>query len=366
MAKRRKLQAPSADDLNKIEAEFRRETPLRSAMAPIAQVAAETAPNVDPRGVEERAKSAKDTADAEAFRDAHDKGLVMVEIPLDQIDADDMLRDRAHLDEAEMDELRISIRANGLRLPIELYELDPPDEKHRYGLLSGYRRLMAVRGLWMATGEEGFATIKAIIRTPGSVAGAFAAMVEENEVRASLSHFERGRIAALAAQNGVFTNVEEAVDTLFTAASKAKRSKVRSFALIFEELGDMLAFPEALTEKQGLKVAAALRAGGEADIREALAVGQGGSAEEEWTILEDVLAGFEDRPRDTRRGGRPPKVSRRNPGPADEMRTSTGFVIRREHDSRGYAIRFSGRHMDTEMLDVIMGEIRRLLESPDR
>lgn len=51
-------------------------------------------------------------------------------------------------------------------------------------------------------------------------------MVEENEVRANLSHYERGRIAVLAAEQGHFTHVEEAVARLSGAASKAKRSKI--------------------------------------------------------------------------------------------------------------------------------------------
>mgnify|MGYP000610259943 FL=1 len=39
MAKRRKLEAPSADDLTRLEAEFQRDTPLKGPMsAPIAQV----------------------------------------------------------------------------------------------------------------------------------------------------------------------------------------------------------------------------------------------------------------------------------------------------------------------------------------
>ena len=48
MAKRRKLEAPSAEDMTRIEEEFRRETPARSAVAPIAQVASEVADAYQP------------------------------------------------------------------------------------------------------------------------------------------------------------------------------------------------------------------------------------------------------------------------------------------------------------------------------
>ena len=43
MAKRRKVSTPSAEDLTRIEEEFRRETPAKPAKPPIAQIAAEVA-----------------------------------------------------------------------------------------------------------------------------------------------------------------------------------------------------------------------------------------------------------------------------------------------------------------------------------
>jgi len=117
--------------------------------------------------------------------------------------------------------------------------------------------LHVVKALHKEMGKGHFETIRAVLRTPATDADRFAAMVEENEVRQQLSHFERGRIAALSAQQGVFANTEAAVAALFPVASKAKRSKIRSFAMIFEELGDILEFPEALREKDGLRIASA-------------------------------------------------------------------------------------------------------------
>ena len=55
-------------------------------------------------------------------------------------------------------------------------------------------------------------TIRAILRDPEEMGGTFVAMVEENEVRANLSHFERGRIAVLSSQEGAFVNPEAPVD----------------------------------------------------------------------------------------------------------------------------------------------------------
>ncbi|GHF06149.1 chromosome partitioning protein ParB [Aliiroseovarius zhejiangensis] len=363
MAKRRKLEAPSAEDLSRIEEEFSSETTRRSPMAPIAQVAAEAARESQVLDAETRSLTARDKADAEAHRTAHDKGLVMVEVPLDQIDSDDMVRDRITMDEADMDELRASIRQNGLRLPVELYELIEPNEGRKYGIISGYRRVLAMRGLLAATGDQKYASIKALIKLPDTLPAAFVAMVEENEVRADLSHFERGRIAAISAQSGIFDTLEDAVNQLFSAASKAKRSKVRSFALVFEALGDMLTFPESLSERQGLRLASALRAGAETEIRNLLAEAQIADAEDEWAVLESVIEQHEGSGRDKSRGGRPKLPSaRRERGP--EVATSTGFILRREVDSRGYSIRFEGRKVDAEMVDAIIREVERWLEKP--
>ena len=98
MAKRRKLEAPSADDLSRIEAEFRSEAVGRPAVAPIAQVAGDAASEAEVLGVETRAK----LAEAEAYRAADEKGLVLREIPVDRIREDEFVRDRAFLDRDEL------------------------------------------------------------------------------------------------------------------------------------------------------------------------------------------------------------------------------------------------------------------------
>ncbi len=87
-------------------------------------------------------------------------------------------------------------------------------------------------------------------------------MVEENEMRAGLSFYERGRIAVVAAARGAFSSPEAAVDALFAAAPRARRSKIRSFARIHGEIGHLLRHPTRLTERLGLRVAEALKAGG--------------------------------------------------------------------------------------------------------
>ena len=360
MAKRRRLEAPSADEISRIEEEFRSETSTRPS-APIAQVAAESALQTSSGSPDIRVARARDSADAKRLREAESAGLILTEIPLGQIQADAMIRDRSVLNESEMTELKISIRANGLRLPVEVFRL-PEGSAVPFGLLSGYRRLLAVRGLADLNPGQ-FDTIKAIVREQGGIDKAYVAMVEENEVRAPLSHYERGRIAVIAAQQGAFADTEAAVEKLFASGSKAKRSKVRSFAAVFEELGDMLSHPEDLTERRGLQIAAALRLGAEPAFRRILSDSSSATADEEWTLLTQVIETLEGQPRNVRRGGRPktnvPKAGWRG---EDTLHTSTGVTMRVERDQEGFVLRLKGLMLDQETMETIMADLIRLLE----
>lgn len=373
MAKRRKLEAPSAEDLSRIEDEFRRETAARpplgagGAVAPIAQVAADSAAQSETASPEIRAGHARNAADARRLAEAQAEGRLMADLPLAEIDADAMIRDRIDLGEEEMTELRQSIAAHGLRLPVEVFALpEPRADGVRYALVSGYRRYKAFEALHALTEADKYRSIRAIVRPRTEADAAFVAMVEENEVRAELSHFERGRIAVISAQQGAFVNVEEAVNRLFSTASKAKRSKVRSFAMIFEELGDMLTFPEALSEKRGLLLAQALRAGAEVPLRDALGQRKPADAEEEWTRIAAVIDRVDSPPRDSARGGRPRKQGTPVSGwdDAETLHTSAGITIRKSQDDRGYTLRFEGRGLDAELMESLMTEIRALLERP--
>ena len=363
MAKRRQLEAPSPEALKEIEEGFARETrpdPLGLAI-PIASVAAEAAALAQPGAPEDRVSAARDKRDAERLREAEKEGRLAIDIALDDIIADELMRDRLALDPEEMEELKTSISAHGMRLPIEVFELAEPRGGARYGLLSGYRRLAAVKALNGLTSKQEFTTIRALVREPGSVPAAFVAMVEENEIRSGLSQYERGRVAVLAVEQGAFDTVEAAVDALFHAGSKAKRSKLRSFALIHEELGDMLVFPQALSERQGLRLANALRAGATTELREALAVGQGTEADLEWAHLEEVIETVEAGPKDRSRGGRPKLVRTKAPTTQGSVELANGISIRHETDSRGHAIRFEGRLVDTGLIQTVMAEIERVL-----
>ncbi len=351
MAKRRRLEAPSAAELEELETGFARETSV-STRPPIAQVAADAAALSVPLPVADRAAAARDSADAGRLRAAEASGLLLIEIALSDIRADDLTRDRLRVDGEEMDELCASIRAHGLRLPVEVFERSEGDGE-RYGLISGWRRLWALRSLHAETGDDRFARVRALVRQPADVSAAYVAMVEENEIRADLSPYERGRIAALAAGQGAFASVEEAVDVLFAAASKAKRSKIRSFALIHEELGDLLTFAVSLGERPGLRLAHALRTGYAGPLRQALATGQGADAESEWALMEPLVKAAEGKAPDPSRGGRPVR----------KPTATAAQVTIAARDGDGYLLRLEGADVDEALVRRVVDELRRLLLS---
>ena len=105
-----------------------------------------------------------------------------------------------------------------------------------YGLISGWRRLAALKALHAETGEARFATVQALVRRPETAADAYVNMVEENEIRLGLSHYERARVAARATERGIFESEKKALLALFATASRAKRSRIRAFLDIYHAL----------------------------------------------------------------------------------------------------------------------------------
>lgn len=308
MAKRRKLEPPSAEALAEIAAELSRPAlVVRPGAAPIAQIAAEVAAVRPAEDHQTQLARQRDSRDAAAWREAEDEGRVLQSLPIAAIDLDHVVRDRMSSDVEEMEELKSSIRASGQRLPVEVVALP----EGRFGLISGWRRIAALKELAEEAGETA-PEVLALVREGREAGAIYAGMVEENELRAALTPYERGRIAAVAAGQGAFASVDAAVDAIFAAASKSKRSKIRGFALVHEVLGDLLAHPAALGEKQGLALAQALRDGQADRLRTALAEADAADARAEWKALERAMATPQPAPA---KGGRPrvlPTVQREN------------------------------------------------------
>jgi hypothetical protein len=115
-------------------------------------------------------------------------------------------------------------------------------------------------------------------------------MVEENEIRLGLSHYERARVAALATARGVFPTEDAALRALFATASRPKRSRIRAFLDIFHALDGTLRFPAHLPERLGLALVERLRAGEAPRIAAALAAADPATPEAELAALTALLA----------------------------------------------------------------------------
>ncbi len=277
MAKRKRLSLPNADQIVRTPAPETKsvfETPGRTA--PIAEV------------VSDAASAAALEEMSQTLHRAREEGRMVLALPLASIDENYLTRDRTRVDDEEMANLITSIRARGQQTPIEVTETGPD----RYGLISGWRRVRALRLLQDETSEERFASVKALLRRPDAAADAYVSMVEENEIRADLSYFERAQIVVKSVEQGVFTTHEDALAALFGSASRARRSKIRSFVGLVDPLATLLAFPEALSERVGLRLARALS--DDPDLLErlskALSTAQVADASDERVVIQSVLA----------------------------------------------------------------------------
>ncbi|MDO6729201.1 ParB N-terminal domain-containing protein [Marinovum sp. 2_MG-2023] len=357
MARRRQLEPPSPEALKELEEGFARETPRSGSRIPIADVVGEAAAMSTPIPAEARAEHARDKVDAERLREAETDGRLVTLIPINNIRIAGISRDRLELDAEELTELAMSICDSGLRLPIEVFRSEKAGDE--YTLISGYRRLEAFRQLVDLKSKNGdYTRIPAFIRDPESQADVYVAMIEENEIRVGLSQYERGRAAAMAVYDGVFPTLDEAVNKLFRNASKAKRSKIRSFAMIHEEMGDMLEFATGMNERQCLRLATALRAGQGPKIREALEAVKVRSLAEEWAEMLPFIEEAEGAEPNPSRGGRP-KAEKRLLKSAHKPLVN-GMSITKETGPRGYAIRFHGPVTD-EMVEECISRIEYLL-----
>lgn len=253
-------------------------------------------------------------------------------IPLDMIDPRALRRDRLHLAHDALEELKASIHANGLRMPIEVFPL-PKDANRRFGLISGFRRIRAFTELYQTHGKR-YSRIPAFIRERGEEASLLRDMIEENEIRAQLSPWEQGAIVAASVQQGLFGTLDEAVKALHPSVSRQKRLRIRKVAGAAEALGDAMKVPEALSLRQCLRLASAVE-GGFADVMiAALDSTEDPSPETNWGLVEPYLRECEALPHDRKPiSTRPPRY----------MRLEPALHLRREKTQQGWAIHLTGR-----------------------
>jgi ParB family transcriptional regulator, chromosome partitioning protein len=262
-----------------------------------------------------------------------------------QIDATALPRDRTGLDPDALAELQSSIAANGLRQPIEVFKTETG-----YALISGLRRLTAVTNLCALRGTA--PEIAAFIRSPATLAHALTAMVEENDIRHNPSPWERARIIVTLRDSGEFETLDAATRALYPHATRQKAARLRNTAAVVEALDGLLTTPEHLSERQLLRLAAALRADFTDLITTALSETSAKTPEAQWQTLLPILQEAEqsfDAPT-PHRPGRPRRL----------LRPVRGVVVRREMTRDGWVLRFTGPEATGMLMDLVMDEVERV------
>ena len=272
----------------------------------------------------------------------------ILQIPTDQIDAHALLRDRTALDATALTDLAASIARDGLRQPIEVWPLAEPTPHHRYGLIAGLRRLTAHRHL--ARSSPAFATIACFLRTPADIPDAMAAMIAENEIRADLSPWERGLLLATSVATGLFPTLDQAVAALHPTATRQKRSRLRTLAMVAEEFEGCFTTPERLTNDQIERLATCLRGGLTDLIHHILLETRDAPLPTQWRALIPTLTeAFTPDP-----DGTPGKPTR----PRRMLQLKQGLTIRREKSRAGWFLHFTGPEARSGgLIDDVMDKV---------
>lgn len=266
----------------------------KNRKGPMASAVSEAASSVRSREEMEAQIRAENDALAHEYVALRKEGLIVERVALTQIDASALVRDREEGEDAELEELKASIREIGLSNPIRVAK----GEGGRFELIQGSRRLQAFRALNAAYPGKGFDSIPAGIVDPNqSLDENYRRMVDENLVRKDISFAEMGALArAFAADPATSaTTSDDAVAVLFKSASYQKRSYIRSFARLMELIGEDLTEPRGLSRNLGLAVLKRLEddPGTQAALRKALR--RAGTIEEELAALNSFAAAGQGR-----------------------------------------------------------------------
>lgn len=279
--------------------------------------------------------------------------MQIITLPLSRIAADAFPRDRTAPDPVAQAELVASILRDGLRQPIEVVELSETLDGCTHALVSGMRRLLASREIARMQGREATATIAATLRSPQSMADILRDIAAENEQRAQISMFEKGRFLIAAVAEGHFDSLDAAIAAIFPAVARAKAYRLRAAAEVAQALDGRLSTPEALTQNQIEALATALRRGMGDLVDEVLKLHHAQPLPLQMQALKPTLAEaatLTDAACDlTRRTGTPRRL----------LRLPQGLTIRREQTAKGWLLHFSGPEARS---GALMDDVFRLIE----
>ncbi|MEM9763672.1 MAG: ParB N-terminal domain-containing protein [Pseudomonadota bacterium] len=270
------------------------ETEARSGRrGPMAAAIGDAADALRQRQAQEAAIRAENDGLAHEYVALQRAGLVVRKVPLEQIRATKLIRDRNTADDPALGELVVSLREVGLSNPIRLEEWS---EGGSYELIQGYRRLEAYRALLSETGDaEVWGAIPALVTPQGpALEELYRRMVDENLIRKDISFAEMAQLAAAYAADPSTKaeSVQDAVVALYGSSGRQKQSYIRKFATLLSYIEKELSHPAAIPRALGLAVLRRIEAeeGAVQRLVEALRqkVGQGEDAER------DVLQAFAD------------------------------------------------------------------------
>lgn len=279
--------------------------------------------------------------------------MQIVTLPLHLIAADAFPRDRAAPDPADQAELVQSILREGLRQPIEVVELAEPFDGCSHALVSGMRRLLALREIARLQGCEATATVAATLRAPQGMAEILRDIATENEQRVQISLFEKGRFLCAAVAQGHLPSLDAAIAAIYPDVGRAKSYRLRAAAEVAQALDGALSAPQALSQVQIEALAVALRRGMADLIDEVLKLHRLQPLALQMQALKPLLAEaakLSDAEVDTtRRTGHPRRL----------LHLPQGLTIRREQTAKGWLLHFSGPEARS---GALLDDVFRLIE----
>lgn len=271
--------------------------PPEPRRGPMAAAISENADALNARQKAEAAIREENDRLAHEYVALKKNGQIVGPVPIAEIRAEKLIRDRLAERDPELDELKASIKAVGLSNPIHVEEVEDG-----YELIQGFRRLSAYRELHAETGDDAYARIPATLQARGAqVDVLYRRMVDENLVRRDISFAE---MAQLAMSYGERTGQTigyggDPVDVLYGSAGRQKRSYIRHFSYLLRALGDTLKHPEAIPRATGLGLVKLMdtqpRAAGQ--LRALLQARPDRDAQEELALLRQALTSGVPKPK---------------------------------------------------------------------
>ncbi|SLN61920.1 ParB/RepB/Spo0J family partition protein [Pseudooctadecabacter jejudonensis] len=232
---------------------------IPSRRGPMASAISENAEALQARKSAADAIREENDALAHEFVALREAGGVVEDIPLDDVHTYLLVRDRMPGEDIELESLVTSIRELGLSNPIRV--MRRPDGTG-VELVQGFRRLSAYKALLEETGDDTWARIPALVLAGANdVSSLYRRMVDENVIRKDLSFAEMARAAQVYAGDPSTDahDLSGAVAALFQSAPYSKRSYIRSFAYLLDQIGEYLLYPTEIPRALGVSVARALK-----------------------------------------------------------------------------------------------------------